>query len=115
VTAVTREPSQLRPAISVREAAIRRVRVSTGVALLAAAALTGAFTALAAASTHAKKIVRRLETRRPAAHRLAPVIAPAPPLVQLGSSSASAAPPPSSPAPAPLPATAPPVVASGGS
>ncbi|HEU5372222.1 MAG TPA: hypothetical protein VFU51_07525 [Gaiellaceae bacterium] len=110
---MTREPSQLRPAISVREAATRRVRVSTGVALLAAAALTGAFTALAAASTHAKKIVRRLETRRPAAHRLAPVIAPAPPLVQLGSS--SAAPPPAAPAPAPAPATAPPVVVSGGS
>jgi hypothetical protein len=89
--------------------------MSTGVALLAAAALTGAFTALAAASTHAKKIVRRLETRRPVAHRLAPVVAPAPPLVQLGGS--SAAPPPETPTPsaAPVPATAPPVVASGGS
>jgi hypothetical protein len=109
---MTQDAYQARPAIAVREAATRRVRVSTGVALVAAAALTGAFTALAAASTHAKKIVRRIETRRPVAHRLAPVVAPAPPLVQLGGS--SAAPPPATSAP-PVAATAPPVVVSGGS
>jgi hypothetical protein len=111
---MTQDTSQARPAIAAREAATRRVRVSTGVALVAAAALTGAFTALAAASTHAKKIVRRVETRRPVTHRLAPVVAPAPPLVQLGGASTT---PPATPAPsaAPVPATAPPVVVSGGS
>jgi hypothetical protein len=110
---MNRESPHQPSAIVVRDAAIRRVRMSTGVAIALATALTGAFTALAAASTHAKKVVRRLETHRTVTHRLPPVVAPAPPLVQLGSS--SAAPPPSSPAPAPLPATAPPVVASGGS
>jgi len=112
---MNRESPDQPSAIVVRDAATRRVRMSTGVAIALATALTGAFTALAAASTHAKKVVRRLETHRTVTHRLPPVVAPAPPLVQLGSSSASAAPPPSSPAPAPLPATAPPVVASGGS
>ena len=113
---MTREAPQLRPAIAARDAAQRRVRVSTGAALVAAAVLTGAFTALAAASTHAKKIVRRLEVRRPVAHRLAPVVAPAPRLVELGG--ASTAPPPASspaPSPAPVPTTEPPVVVSGGS
>ena len=113
---MTRETRPVGPAIAAREAAARRVRVSTGVALVAAAALTGAFTALAAASTHAKKVVRRIEVRRPAVHRLPPVVAPAPRLVQLGG--ASAAPPPASspaPAPAPVETTAPPVVVSGGS
>jgi len=110
---MNRESPDQPSAIVVRDAATRRVRMSTGVAIAIATALTGAFTALAAASTHAKKVVRRLETHRTVTHRLPPVVAPAPPLVQLGSS--SAAPPTSSPAPAPLPATAPPVVASGGS
>jgi hypothetical protein len=110
---MNRESPDQPSAIVVRDAATRRVRMSTGVAIALATALTGAFTALAAASTHAKKVVRRLETHRTVTHRLPPVVAPAPPLVQLGSS--SAAPPPSSPAPAPVPATAPPVVASGGS
>jgi len=110
---MSRESPHTSPAIAVRDAATRRVRMSTGVAIALAAAMTGAFTALAAASTHAKKAVRRLETHRAVTHRLPPVVAPAPPLVQLGGS--SAAPPSSSPTPAPLPATAPPVVASGGS
>jgi len=104
----------VQPGIAAREAAVRRVRVSTGVALVVAAALIGAFTALAAASTHAKKIVRRFEPRRPVVHHVAPVVAPAPPLVQLGGTS-STPPPSASPSPAPLPATAPPVAASGGS
>jgi hypothetical protein len=109
---MTPETARVRQAVAAREAAAHRVRLSTGAALAAAALLTGVLAAFAAASTHAKKIVRRVEVRRPATHHPGPVVAPAPPLVQV-QGEGTAPPPPASPAP--TPAAAPPVVVSGGS
>ncbi len=103
-------------AVAARESAFARVRLATGIAVAAGLALTGAFSALAAKSTHLRKkapssrAVQRSSVRRPAK----PVVAPAPPLVSAGGGAPAPAPSPSSsPAPAPTPVA--PVVVSGGS
>jgi hypothetical protein len=79
-------------------------------------ALGGAFTALAAGSTHTKKALIRTPARQVAAPAVL-VRAPAPPLI--GSQSAppanDAPAAPATPAPAPAPTYQQPVVVSGGS
>ncbi len=105
----------VRSAVAARDTAQHRVRTLTALALGAAAALTGVFTAIAAGSTSAKKIVHRLEAPRSPVRRPARVVAPAPTLFPVGERAAAT--PPATPAPAPTPAepAAPPVVVSGGS
>jgi hypothetical protein len=109
---MSRDP---RAAVAARDAALARTRRLTAAAVAAGLALTAAFTAVAAGSTHLRKtvVVPRVR-RRPAA--TGPVSAPVPPLV----AAHEAAPAPSSaPAPSPAPAAVPqpvtPVVVSGGS
>jgi hypothetical protein len=100
-------------AVAVRNAAFGRVRTVTGVAVAVGAALTAAFTALAASSTHLRRTMQRPRTR--AATQTGPVTAPAPPLVSAQSSTPTpATPPAASPSP-PAASPNPPVVASGGS
>jgi len=104
-----------RRAAAGRDGALRRLRRSTQASVVVSLALGGALAALAAGSTHAKKVVR-LPVRRAAPAPAALTSAPAPPLVAVQCASQSA--PPASPAP---PASAPastyqqPVVVSGGS
>lgn len=97
-----------------RDAADRRVRIATAGVVAVAAALTGVLAALASGSTHARRVVTRVEHVR-ARTTTRPVVAPAPPLV--GVNSAPAVAPPSSPAAPPAVAapSEPPVVVSGGS
>lgn len=104
------DPGQLEHAIAARESAGRRVRVLTGAALTGAAALAGILTAVAAGSSHAKRVLTRTEPPARRASRLGPVVAPLPRLVDAEQDA---------PAPAPAPSAAPPpvapVVVSGGS
>jgi hypothetical protein len=101
-------------AVRARDAADRRVRIATTGVVALAAALTGVLAAVASGSTHAKRVVARVEHVRVRSTKR-PVVAPAPPLV--GVSSAPAAEPPSSPVQPPAVAapTQAPVVVSGGS
>lgn len=107
-------PDRRRAALA-RDLALRRVRRVTKLAIALMVALGTAFAALAAGSTHTKKIVLRATTRR------APAIlaeAPAPPLVSAQSNAASAPAKTATPAPpaaAPTAAPQAPVVVSGGS
>jgi hypothetical protein len=110
--------SEVRHASLARDAAARRLRRVTQLAVAVMVALGGAFTALAAGSTHARKTV----VRAPLRHAAAVVVAqaPAPPLVTAqssapDSSSAQAAAAPAPPAAAPVPSYSPPVAVSGGS
>jgi len=100
-------------AVRARDAADRRVRIATGGVVAVAAALTGVLAAVASGSTHARRVVTRVEHVRARSAR-SPVVAPAPPLVAVNSAPAE---PPSSPAQPPAVAapTQPPVVVSGGS
>lgn len=101
---------ELRRAVASRDSAFTRTRRVTAGAIAVGAALTAAFTALAAGSTHLRKaVVHRVRVRTPAAK---PVTAPVPPLV---AAHEAAPPPPSSPGPQQLPQSVPPVVVSGGS
>lgn len=118
-----RDTQDVRRAVAARDAASLRVRHATRISVALGIALTGVFAAVAAGSTHTKKIVVqrvRARTTTTAASR-APVVAPAPPIVGAGqspsSSPGSAAPsqPQSAPAPSPAPASVPPTVVSGGS
>jgi hypothetical protein len=115
VPVVKTDPAVVRRAIAKRDAASARVRRLTGVALAGAAALTGVFTALAAGSTHPRKVVRRVERPRAAAVSRKPVVAPAPPLVAADSAPAGQAAEASAPPPVSAPPDAGPVVVSGGS
>src|SRR5690348_9659219 len=92
---------KLERAVAARESARARVRFATGAAVVTGLALTATFAALAAGSTHLRKIVR--ERPRHVVHRAStrPVVAPAPPLVSVGGSAPQPSP---SPAPAPAPA-----------
>jgi hypothetical protein len=103
---------ELRTAIDRRNSAWTRARVVTLASTLIAVVLTAAFAVAAAGSTHAKRVVTHVVRVR---RRLAPVVAPTPPLV---SAHAAAPTPQAPPAAAPAPAAAPvqaPVVVSGGS
>ena len=106
------DSAQLERAIAARESAGRRVQLLTGAALVGAAALAGILTAVAAGSSHAKRVVTRTEPPAREVHRLGPVVAPSPPLVSVEQGA-----PAPSPAPAPSVAspTVAPVVVSGGS
>ena len=109
----------VRHASLARDAATRRLRRVTQLAVAVMVALGGAFTALAAGSTHPRKTGVRAPLRHVAAVVLAQ--APVPPLVGVQSSApdssaaqaAAAAPAP--PASAPVPSYSPPVAVSGGS
>ena len=111
--------SDLRHASLARDAAARRLRRVTQLAVAVMVALGGAFTALAAGSTHPRKTA----ARAPSSHTAAVVLAqaPAPPLVAVqssapdSSSAQAAAAAPAPPAAAPVPSYSPPVVVSGGS
>lgn len=107
------DQATVRRAVSERAAASIRVRRATGVILAGAAALTGVFTALAAGSTHARKVVSRVHHQRVVAHPNRPVTAPDPPLVRLHG--ISSAPPSTSVAPPVATPSTPPVAVSGGS
>ena len=118
---MTRAPADARRPAHARDAAIVRLRRVTQLSIALTVAAGGAFTALAAGSTHTKKTtVVRIPARRVAAHAAAVVVqAPAPPLVSAQSAPTA---PSEAPAPAPAPAaSAPaptyqqPVVVSGGS
>lgn len=99
-------------AITERNAAFVRVRRATGVVVATGLALTAAFTALAARSTHARRTaVNRPRARTVAVRRTSRVVAPSPPLV----GAAQAAPTPSPAASPPVASASPPVVVSGGS
>ena len=98
-----------------RDGALRRLRRSTQVSVVVSLALGGAFAALAAGSTHAKKVVR-LPVRHVTAKPAALTSAPAPPLVAVkGASQSAPAPAPAPPAAAPAQTYQQPVVVSGGS
>jgi hypothetical protein len=118
-------PNSGRPrAALARDAARLRLRRVTQLSVAAMIAVAGAFAALAAGSTHAKKAVVRTAVRTSRATILA--VAPAPPLVAAQSAAAAQAqseapaqaapaPAPAAPAVAPTPSYSPPVVVSGGS
>jgi hypothetical protein len=97
-----------------RDGALRRLRRSTQISVALTIAAGSGFAALAAGSTHAKKIVRT-PARRVASTAAAPVSAPAPPLVAVQRAAQTPAPAPAPPASAPAVTSQPPVVASGGS
>ena len=106
-------------AASIREFASRRVRSLTALAIAGAAALTGAFTGLAAGSTHTTKSA---PAKHPAPTARKTVTAPEPSLTPSGSTAAPQTQQPSEPqaqpAPAPAPVTPsaqPPVAVTGGS
>jgi hypothetical protein len=103
----------MRRAQHARSAGVWRTRRAT-IATAAVALLLTAFLAVAAAaSTHSKRVVTHVVRVK---RRLAPVTAPAPPLVSVERGSSAPAPSPqSTPAPAPAPVPAAPVVVSGGS
>lgn len=110
-----RLPQRSRPAFA-RDAALRRLRRVTQIAIAATVAAAGAFAALAAGSTQTKKTIQRAPVRKVRATVL--IQAPAPPLVAAQHASASQSPAPAAPAPpvsAPAPSYSPPVVVSGGS
>jgi len=115
---MAQEQSAVREAAAARDLASSRVRRLTGVAVAAAATLTGIFAALAAGSTPAKKpgVVPRAPRSTVAK---GPVAAPVPSLVSAqagtGAPPAAAASTPSVQAPSAAPAAAAPVVVSGGS
>jgi hypothetical protein len=102
----------VRRSAQARDAATLRLRRATQVSVAIMVALGGAFTALAAGSTHTKRAMVRTPVHRVAAAAVL-VRAPAPPLI--GSQSA----PPANVAPtapaAPAPTYQQPVVVSGGS
>lgn len=105
-----RENEARRAALS-RDAGRGRLRRLTRASIAATALLGGAFAAMAAGSTPAKRAAAT-QASAPAGRAGVLVQAPAPPLVAVQ----SAAPPaPAPPAAAPAPAAAPPVVVSGGS
>ncbi len=110
-------PEDVRRSAQSRDAATLRLRRVTQLSVALMVALAGAFTALAAGSTHTKKAIVRVPARRVAS----PVVlvrAPAPPLIgsQSAPPAANEAPAaPATPAPAPAPTYQPPVVVSGGS
>ena len=112
---MSQPPESRRRAAAARDGAVRRLRRATQVSVAAMVALGGAFTALAAGSTHPKTA---------AVHRAAPktaaavVAAPAPPLVTVQSAATPTPTPTPTQAPAvqaPTPSYQPPVVSSGGS
>ena len=111
--------AEVERAAAARDAAMSRIRRTTTVAGIAGAALVATFTGLAAASTHARKVLRARP--RPAAQpkTAGPVRAPAPPLVPVpgaGTSSPAEQAPQAPPAaPQPAPQEAPPVAVTGGS
>ncbi len=114
--------SDVQRAVAARNAAFSRVRLATGITVGVGAALTAAFSALAAGSTHLKKTVatKATTTTTTAATKpkaAPPVTAPAPPLVSVQSDNPSpTAPPAQAPAsPTPAAPASPPVVVSGGS
>lgn len=107
---------ELQQAVRARESARARVRFATGAAVVAGVALTGAFTALAAGSTHLRKIVRTRTPQPAASHRhTSPVVAPVPPLVSVGGAAPAPAPSQQPSTPAPEQTQAPPVVVSSSS
>lgn len=110
-------PADPRRRAADRDVALRRLRRSTQASIAATVVAGGVFTALAAGSTHAKKIVR-LPARRVthAASVSALTEAPVPPLVGVdGGAPATPASAPAPPASAPAVTSQPAVVVSGGS
>ena len=107
------DPAAVRRAIAARDGASTRVRLLTAGALAGAAALTGVFAALAAGSTHARKIVTHVARVNSAPVHAGRVVAPDPPLVAADQSPVAPAPP--AQAPSSVPNTGPAVVVSGGS
>jgi hypothetical protein len=108
---MTFDGPDVRRAAASRDAALARLRRGTAVVAGASVALTAAFAGLAAGftsgnrhSTSTGRTVRRATT--------APVVAPAPKLVSVGSGASSASAPPAVSA---APPAAAPVVVSGGS
>lgn len=96
-----------------RNSGVWRTRRATFASIAIALLMTALLAMAAAASTHSKRVVTHVVRVK---RRLAPVTAPAPPLVSVG----AASPAPSSsrqsaPAPTPAPAPVTPVVVSGGS
>jgi len=116
------EERELRARLDLRDSGLRRLQSVTGVLIVAATALAGIFTGIAAGTTPGRKLIR--VHPRTAAVRAVPHTAPArptrvpppPALPPLGSQAGPtpAPAPPAQPPAAPLPA-APPVVVSGGS
>jgi hypothetical protein len=113
-----RELESTRHSSLARDAAALRLRRATQLSIALIVAVGGAFTALAAGSTHTKRIaVGRVLTRRVAPAAVL-IRAPAPPLVstQNAPPASSEAPPPAvAPPTAPAPSYQQPVVVSGGS
>jgi type IV secretory pathway VirB10-like protein len=115
------EAQGIRQRIAARDALASRVRILTSAALAVAAALSGVFAGIAAASAPGHKLnsgtsARRthaVKSRRSTA-RSSKAIPPLP--AAPGPGNDAAAPPPApTPAPAPSPTQSPPVVVSGGS
>jgi hypothetical protein len=103
----------VRQAQLVRSVGILRTRRATFATVVAALLMTALLTVAAAASTHSKRVVTHVVRVK---RRLAPVTAPAPPLVSLeGAASTPPSTQQSAAAPAPAPAPVTPVVVSGGS
>jgi len=104
----------VRQAQLARSVGTLRTRRATFATIAVALLMTALLTVAAAASTHSKRVATHVVRVK---RRLAPVTAPAPPLVSV-QGAASTTPPSSgqsTPAPAPAPLPAAPVVVSGGS
>jgi hypothetical protein len=103
----------VREAVARRNSGLARTRRLTGLSLVGGLGLTLIVSAVAAGSTHARKLVSHVAhtRRRPAAVPNAP----APPLVPARSVEAPSTPAAPTPSPAPAPTPAAPVVVSGGS
>jgi hypothetical protein len=100
-------------AAALRDFASRRVRRLTAVAIAGAAALTGAFTSLAAGSTHTKSTPAKQPAAAPTPTT---VTAPEPSLTPSGSAATPPSQGQSQPAPVtPAPTPQPPVAVTGGS
>ncbi len=121
-----RNDRDVRTRVHERNAGLRRLKVMTGAAAVATAALAGVFAGFAAEKSAAGKVIRvrprpTAAKRTTAAAERRPVRIPPPPkLPPIGSAAAPPAapgtpPPPPPPIEPPAPAPTPPVVVSGGS
>jgi hypothetical protein len=116
------EERDLRARLDRRDSGLRRLKSLTGVLIVAATALAGIFTGIAAGTTSGRRLIRVQPrtaavraTRRTAPAR--PTRVPPPPALPPLGSQAEPTPTPAAPAqpPAAAPPAAPPVVVSGGS
>ncbi len=111
---------ELRARLDLRDSTLRRLKILTGSLLVAATALAGIFSGVAAGTTSGRKLIRvqprsTLPKTKPSVSRGHVTVPPPPPLPPLGAQAAPPTPAPAAPAQPPAATPAPPVVVSGGS